>query len=132
MLSRRYRLEVVGPEPTPSDERGEKSQNGVESDVRVLAPANVKDDRSPAAASGVSHTSTCTSAGTTRPTPASPSATPAKMRKPAGISNTYRIPLRSLSGDGRSRTVAWNTKKMPSRTRPPNYSECPHYGETRY
>src|SRR5260370_17504696 len=46
MLSRRYRLEVVGPESTPGDNGGEKSQNGVESDVRVLAPAKVKNDRS--------------------------------------------------------------------------------------
>src|SRR5712692_3324355 len=71
---------------------------------------------SPAAASGVSHVRTCTSGGTTRPTPASPSATPAKMRKPAGISNTYRMPLWSLPGDGRSSTVAWNTKKAPNKT----------------
>ena len=79
-----YLLEVVGPEPTPGNDGGENSQNRVESDVWVLPTANVKtivpsmSKTSPAAANGVSHVRTCTSGGITRPSPASPSATPAK------------------------------------------------------
>ena len=155
---------MLRPEPTPGNDGRENSENRVESDIWVLATAKMKDCRALQEQNqarrrqrgeprqdmhqrrkdeGHSSQALCDCR---------------KDAKAGGISRMYCIPLWSLGSDGRSSTVVWNTKKVPSKTcrtqsamsiyylpsggtvrRQPwrrqtsiNYSEWPHYGETRY
>ncbi len=88
-----YRLEVVGPEPAPRNDCGESSENGVESDVRVLVSAKVKNNRAQHEHDQPRRRQwrephQHVHEGRKNQAYASASTTPAKMRKLAGISNT--------------------------------------------